>query len=90
MIRILYFTAAWCGPCRSFGPMLTREAEARGLKVERVDFDDSAAYGLAIQHAVTSVPTVIVRRDGQTVDRFGVLSAPALRDRLDALAGGGH
>lgn len=88
MIRILYFTAAWCGPCRSFGPLLYRVADAQLLAVERVDID--ANPGLAQAHGVMSVPTVVVVRDGETVDRFGALPPLALRDRLDALAGGGH
>ncbi|MGC5319337.1 thioredoxin family protein [Micromonospora arida] len=85
MIRVLYFTAAWCGPCRSFGPMLTREAEARGLKVERIDLDEVDGRAIALAHDVQSVPTVVVLRRGALADRFGALPASAVRDRLDAV-----
>lgn len=81
MVRILYFGAAWCGPCGTFGPLLRSVAPG----VEYVDLDDDPD-GLARTHAVLSVPTVIVLRDEAAVDRFGVLSASALRARLAGIA----
>lgn len=47
MIRLIYFTATWCGPCRTFGPLLARQ----GLPIERVDIDHdpegvASAYGV--------------------------------------------
>lgn len=91
MNRILYFTAAWCGPCRKFGPVLTREAHARGLHVQRVDLDDDPA-GLALAYEVQSVPTVLVvrdtpSRDVEIVARFGAVGVTALADHLDAVCG---
>ena len=84
MTRLLYFTAAWCGPCRAFGPLLSRVAEQRGLDVEKVDVDD--ATDLALQHDVIAVPTVIaLDADGNVLDRFGALAPSALKARLDAL-----
>jgi thioredoxin 1 len=85
MIKLIYFTASWCGPCRTFGPLLTREAEAAEMAVQRVDLADDLDE-LARTHRVTSVPTVIVVRDGEPVDRFGALSASALRSRLAGIA----
>jgi thioredoxin 1 len=77
MIRIIYFGAAWCGPCHAFGPLLREVAP----QVEYVDLDTDTEDA-AQQYRVLSVPTVIVLRDGEVVDRFGVLSASALRERL--------
>lgn len=85
MTHVLYFTAAWCGPCRKFGPALEVQARTQGVPVERVDID--ANPGLAQAHNVMSVPTVVVVRDGEAIDRFGALTPTALRDRLEAACG---
>lgn len=84
-IRLYYFTAAWCSPCRKFGPVLINEAADRGLELVRVDLDNDTA-GLAHAFSVMTVPTVVVLRSGEIVDRFGNLGPNALRDRLTALA----
>lgn len=83
MTRILYFTAEWCRPCRTFGPRLKAEADTRGLALERVDIDRDTTTSTL--YRVQSVPTVVIERDGEVVDRFGALPAPQLRERLDAL-----
>lgn len=83
---LIYFTAAWCAPCRQFGPVLAKEAEARGLSVIKVDIDNDPA-GVAAFHNVTSVPTVVAVIDGAPVDRFNALPPLRVRDRLDVLAG---
>ncbi|MEV1157756.1 thioredoxin family protein [Micromonospora chokoriensis] len=88
MTRLLYFTAAWCGPCRSYGPLLTREAEARGLRVERIDLDEVDGRSMALAHDVRSVPTVVAIRDGETVARFGTPAAGMLGGMLDDIARG--
>lgn len=84
MIRLLYFTAEWCSPCRKFGPSLQQEAGALGLELHHVDID--ANPGLAQAHSVMSVPTVIAVRAGAQIDRFGYLSPAALRERLQQIA----
>lgn len=86
-MRLVYFTADWCQPCRKFGPLLTAEAAARGLPVERVDIDTRTDAARA--YSVMSVPTVVVLSSaGQMVDRFGSMPAYDLRARLDAVKEG--
>ncbi|GAA2843992.1 thioredoxin [Actinoplanes cyaneus] len=85
MTLLAYFSAPWCAPCRKFGPLLTAEAQARGLSVQRFDVDRDART--SAQNGITSVPTVLVWRDGQVVDRFGQLPPAALRERLEAACG---
>jgi thioredoxin 1 len=37
MKKILYFSAAWCGPCKQFGPVM--EQVGQSVRVEKVDVD---------------------------------------------------
>ena len=75
--------APWCGPCRIVSPIvedLTREYAGR-LKVVKVNVDDNP--GLAARYNAMSIPTLLVIRDGQTVERVvGALPKPELTRRI--------
>jgi len=61
--------APWCGPCRFVGPILeelSREFAGR-LKVVKVNVDENPA--LSRRFDATSIPTLVVMRDGRVVDR---------------------
>ncbi len=63
------FHATWCGPCAWLDPVLgelTRKAEGR-YRVVKVDVDE--APELARCYRIGSVPTVVLLRDGEEVDR---------------------
>lgn len=81
------FTASWCGPCRAMTPVvhtLAREYAGR-VKVAVIDVDEAGDLGA--RYGVTSVPTFLVFKDGEVVDRaVGLLPKPALARRLDAAA----
>lgn len=75
--------APWCGPCRWIAPVLQELAErhAGALKVVRVNVDE--APGLAARFQASSIPTLVVLRDGAAVDRIvGALPAAELEARL--------
>jgi thioredoxin 2 len=76
--------APWCGPCRIVSPMLdafAREHAGR-VKVVKVNVDDN--QGLAIRFNAMSIPTMVVLRDGQVVDRIvGAMPQPTLWSRLE-------
>jgi thioredoxin len=61
--------APWCGPCRFVSPILDELAYryAGRLKVIKVNVDDN--QGLARRFDATSIPTLVVLRDGIVVDR---------------------
>jgi len=62
MAKIIYFTAPWCGPCRTFGPIV----ESSGLPVHKVNIDEDQE--LAARYGVRSVPTLLkVDENGQEV-----------------------
>lgn len=64
-MELLYFTAKWCVPCRSFGPVMERVTEPAVTKVD-VDLNTE----MVNLYGVMSVPTVILAKDGFEVARF--------------------
>lgn len=76
--------APWCGPCRFVGPILEELVRdwAGRLKVVKVNVDENQR--LALRYDARSIPTMLVMRDGQVVDRIvGALPKPALVARLE-------
>ena len=67
MKTIKYFSAAWCGPCKTFKPIMN-EVAGEGYSVQFIDIDQSSA--LAEQYNVRSVPTTVIEENGIEVDRF--------------------
>ncbi len=65
---IAYFSASWCGPCKTFGPELEKAVRDSGGAVTLVKFDVDNCQRLAAQLGVQSVPTVFGFADGRPVD----------------------
>ncbi len=76
------FWAPWCGPCKMLGPVLEQvEAEIAGKAViAKLNVDDE--QDLAVRFGVSSIPTMIVFKKGEAVDRaVGFMS----KDRVKAI-----
>ncbi len=84
---ILYFTAAWCGPCKALGPVLDKVAgdyAAKGVILARYDVD--AHKAIAAQFRIQSIPTVYAVFQGQIVaDLTPARSEGQLSRMLDQL-----
>lgn len=58
------FYADWCGPCKMIAPILEEIANERNdINVGKVNVDESGM--LAMKYNVSSIPTIIVFKDGQ-------------------------
>lgn len=82
------FWAPWCGPCRMIGPVVDELAsEYHGsVKVGKVNIDDSP--GAAQNYGVSSIPTLMIFKGGDVVERFvGVQPKAKLQKALDAAKG---
>lgn len=73
MKKILYFSAPWCGPCKQFGPVM--EQIGQSVPVQKINIDDQP--DLATSYSVRNVPTVIIVKDGEIVNRMVGVQTPA-------------
>ncbi|QLH10046.1 thioredoxin [Candidatus Nitrosotenuis sp. DW1] len=72
------FWAEWCGPCKSMHPIFDRMSKKyRHVKFARVNVD--RCQDIAMRFAVQSIPTFIMFKNGQPVDRMvGAVGEPGI------------
>ena len=77
------FWAPWCGPCRMLSPIVDEVAEERSdVKVGKVNVDEQP--DLAAQFGVMSIPTLVVFKNGEEIDRsVGALPKARLQALLE-------
>lgn len=78
------FYAPWCGPCKVLGPMLEHLAAAFAGRVRFAKLNVDEAPDTAGRYGITGVPTLLLFRQGEPVDRVvGLAPPPALRRWLE-------
>ena len=77
------FWAAWCGPCRMVAPVLDQLAQESGgrYQIAKLNVDENPRT--AAQFGIQSIPTMLIFKDGQLVDRVvGAQPKQAIAARL--------
>lgn len=77
------FYAPWCGPCQMMSKILDDVKSRIGQQVQIVKINTENYPDLASRYQVYALPTLVLFRNGQPVDRIeGVVSAKQLVERL--------
>lgn len=77
------FSAEWCGPCRIMAPIVEALAEELAPGIRLVQMDGDTNQATQVRYGVRGLPTMLVFRDGELVDRIvGATPKAALRERL--------
>ena len=91
-LRIIYFTAKWCGPCRTMKPTFEKVAEQlkkENSLVELYTMDVEHNRDIAVKYGVRAVPTIKVFNNGDVVDsKTGVQMEGQLKDLATNLING--
>lgn len=84
-IVFIDFWAAWCGPCRAFGPVFETASEThQDVVFAKVDTEDQRE--LAGMFGITSIPTLVAFREKVLVfGEAGALPAPELEKLIGAV-----
>ena len=79
------FWAVWCGPCRTFGPIIEEVAtdfEGRAV-VGKVDVDNNQQ--VSVDYGIRNIPTVLIFKNGEVVDKIvGVAPKEVIAEKLSA------
>jgi thioredoxin 1 len=81
------FWAAWCGPCRTVGPVVEELAgEYKDkVKVAKLNVDDNKQT--PSKYGVKGIPTLMLFKDGKVVDQIvGAVSKNKIKDMLDKVS----
>lgn len=80
------FYADWCGPCQALAPTLEALAQRYDGKIKFCKINVDNAQQLAIAHKVMSIPTLLLIRNGEVIDRIvGALPEQDLAEKLSVL-----
>ena len=69
-VTLVDFYADWCGPCRMIAPIVEElSIEMEGIaKIAKVDIEK--AQGITASFGVTSIPTILLIKDGKEIQRI--------------------
>ncbi len=82
---LIDFWAPWCGPCQMVGPIVEQIAGEYSdrLKVAKLNTDE--AQNLAVQFGIQSIPSLVLTKQGQEVDRMiGARPKQAITEWIDS------
>jgi thioredoxin 1 len=81
------FWAPWCGPCRRIAPLLEQFAQENAAAVKVVKINTDENMGIATGYNIDAIPTLILFKDGQVVERFVGFDKLRLQEAISQIAG---
>jgi len=75
MVTIKKFGAVWCGPCRALAPVLEQLKTEYAGKATFIEYDVDNSPEESQKYNVTSIPLVVIEKDGVVVERFQGLTS---------------
>lgn len=80
-VTLVDFYADWCGPCRMLAPVLEKVSKEVGAHASIGKLDIDRAQRIASSYQVTSIPTMILFKDGKEIGRLvGLRDADTIKE----------
>lgn len=70
MVTVIKFSAEWCGPCRMLAPAFNQMKSEFPFEVQFIDYDVDNSPDQAVRYGITSVPNVVIEKDGSIVEKL--------------------
>jgi thioredoxin 1 len=83
-IKVLYFSASWCSPCKSFKPVVQSVlTDHPQINFNLIDIEEEP--DLSQEHKIRSVPTIVVLKDNVVIDKFsGSMSKDKFKEKVES------
>ena len=84
-LSVVDLWAPWCMPCQMIAPIIEELSKEYEGKISFYKLNIDEHQGPAAKHQVMSIPTLLVFKDGQVVDRIvGALPKDSIKSKLEA------